>query len=28
MNVFMQITGQRLDRPTEMRFVYDAEAGR
>ena len=28
MNVFMQITGQRLDRPIEMRFVYDAEAGR
>src|SRR5262245_15572341 len=26
--VSTQITGQRLDRPIELRFVYDAEAGR
>jgi len=28
MTVFIQIAGQRLDRPIEMRFAYDAEAGR
>jgi hypothetical protein len=28
MIISMQITGQRLDRPIELRFVYDAEAGR
>lgn len=27
MIVSTQITGQRLDRPIELRFVYDAEAG-
>ena len=28
MTIFILIAGQRLDRPIEMRFVYDAEAGR
>jgi hypothetical protein len=28
MIVLFQIAGQRLDRPIEMRFVYDADAGR
>jgi len=28
MIISTQITGQRLDRPIELRFVYDAEAGR
>jgi hypothetical protein len=28
MIVLIQIAAQRLDRPIEMRFVYDAEAGR
>jgi len=28
MIVLIQIAGQRLDRPIEIRFVYDAEAGR
>jgi hypothetical protein len=28
MIISTQITGQRLDRPIELHFVYDAEAGR
>ncbi|HEY6401135.1 MAG TPA: hypothetical protein VI479_06985 [Blastocatellia bacterium] len=28
MTVLIQIASQRLDRPIEMRFVYDADAGR
>jgi len=28
MIISMQAPGERLDRPIELRFVYDAEAGR